>query len=200
MSLPCQCSCSSKGSAQLLSFPFDKDVWNQTVKDYHHGPDTSGNPSNNNADVNAAAGDDVSSIESAVHDESCPVFIELVTKRRPIVPRWLYRLCHGGKALEDDDNYAFSVNLADMQRMHLRLMQGRLTWLALSAGFDADRGASQGVLTELGPTLRDYGGFESGRSSGKKSNPWRKPIERYYTDQTLFTSTSRTRPRVHGPF
>lgn len=94
---------------------------------------------------------------NANSNQPIPGFVNLVTNRRPMVPYWLYRLLPSRKDLEDDKNYEFSVNLADVQRMHLRLLQGRLTWLALSAGFDKDRGANEEVLSELGPTLRDYG-------------------------------------------
>lgn len=45
--------------------------------------------------------------------------------------------------------------------MQLRLLQGRLTWLALSAGFDKDYGVGEGVLDQLGPTLQNYGEFLS---------------------------------------
>lgn len=104
-------------------------------------------------------------------NQPIPGFVNLVTNRRPMVPRWLYRLQRGRKALEDDENYEFCVNLADVQRMHLRLLQGRLTWLALSAGFDEDRGANEEVLTELGPTLRDYGkSCTAGKPTWKSSN------------------------------
>lgn len=135
---PYQCSC--RGPAQLL--PWDKDIWRETVKYCTHNPPEK---------VTKAAGYDAQS------NQPIPGFVNLVTNRRPMVPCWLYRLQRGRKALEHDKNYAFCINLADVQRMHLRLLQGRLTWLALSAGFDQDRGANEGVLTELGPTIRDYG-------------------------------------------
>lgn len=143
-----QCSC--RGADNL--FKFDQDIWSQTVKDCLFQP-----PQVRSAEVNAAACDDTSSEESIEIEQAVPGFIDLVTNRRPSEPRWFHRFRSGKREAEDDDNYAFCLNLADVQRMHLRLLQGRLTWLALSAGFDADHGASQGVLTELGPTLRDYG-------------------------------------------
>lgn len=76
------------------------------------------------------------------------------------MPRWIYRLFFSGDA---NNKYGFSINLADVQRMHLRLLQSRLTWLALSATFDGDHDVGlgrlgvQSVLNELGPALRDYG-------------------------------------------
>lgn len=148
-----QCSC--RGPAQLL--PFDEEIWRETVEECTHRPPEK---------VRNAAGYDANS------NQPIPGFVNLVTNRRPMVPYWLYRLLRGRKALADDKNYEFCINLADVQRMHLRLLQGRLTWLALSAGFDEDRDDSQKVLIELGPTLRDYG--KSGaveKARWKKSNP-----------------------------
>ncbi|KAG6353505.1 hypothetical protein INS49_005466 [Diaporthe citri] len=134
---PFQCSC--RGPPQLL--PFDKDIWRETVEECtHHRPEKATKADDYNANSN----------------QSIPGFISLVTNRRPMVPYWLYRLLPGRKTLKDDENYEFCINIADVQRMHLRLLQSRLTWLTLSAGFDEDRGANQEVLTELGPTLRDY--------------------------------------------
>lgn len=80
------------------------------------------------------------------------------TVAQPWLAGWLDRKLHGKGSLEADTEYALCLNLADVQQMQLRLLQGRLTWLALSAGFDQDHGVSEGVLTQLGPTLRDYGG------------------------------------------
>lgn len=91
-------------------------------------------------------------------NNTIPAFIGLVTNRCPAVAGWLDRKLHGKGSLEADTEYALCLNLTDVQQMQLRLLQGRLTWLALSAGFDQDHGVSEGVLTQLGPTLRDYGG------------------------------------------
>lgn len=38
-----------------------------------------------------------------------------------------------------------SINLAEVQRMHLRLLQGRLPWLAPEAVFDRDHIVDAGV-------------------------------------------------------
>ncbi|KAG6356827.1 hypothetical protein INS49_014701 [Diaporthe citri] len=142
---PLHCSCAEPGPG----FPFDKEIWNRTVKDYYlRAPQKEPQEQQE-----AATGDESRADENADQNHPIPSFIDLVTNRRPIEPRWLHRLRHGRDSLE----YALCVNLADVQRMQLRLLQGRLTWLALSAGFDKDYGDSAGVITQLGPTLRDYG-------------------------------------------
>ncbi|PSR98977.1 hypothetical protein BD289DRAFT_361612, partial [Coniella lustricola] len=55
-----------------------------------------------------------------------------------------------------DEEYGFSVNIADIQRMHLRILQGRVNWLALSAGFGENYGIDDGVPHELGSALHEY--------------------------------------------
>jgi ribosomal protein L39E len=169
-----QCSCTGPAP----SLPFDKELWTKVVEECMCRPSKR---------VKKAPGYDAKS------NQPIPGFVSLVTNRRSIEPRWLYRWRRGPKALEDDQNYAFSVNLADLQRMHLRLLQGRLTWLALSAGFDKGHGVEQGVLTKLGPTIRDYG-----------TSIRRKPDERSRIQSNegsgnesiliSFLSTSCTRP------
>lgn len=154
MTAPLPCSC----RRPVQQLPFDEEIWRQTVKECtYHPPER----------ITRTAEYD------AMSNQSIPGFVNLVTKRHRMVPSWLYRLRHGRKAL-DDENYEFCVNLADVQRMYLRLLQGRLTWLALSAGFDEDYGASQGVLTELGPTLRDYGKSATPGALNKKEEKERK--------------------------
>ncbi|KAJ4393019.1 hypothetical protein N0V93_002225 [Gnomoniopsis smithogilvyi] len=106
---------------------FDLELWERTVKDCRY-PD----------------------------NESMPGFMNLVTNRHRFVPRWLETLVYGEGVLDDTKNYGFSLNLADVHRMYLRILQGRLIRLALSAGFDPDFGVGEGVLTELGPAMRDY--------------------------------------------
>lgn len=143
---PLQCSCAEP----IQGFTLDEDIWKRTVKDYVLQPPRKQPPKQNE-------GREVE--ENADQDHPFPTFMDLVTNRRPIEPRWLHRLRHGRASVENE--YTLCVNLADVQRMQLRLLQGRLTWLAMSAGFDEDHGVSAGVLTHLGPTLRDYGGFLS---------------------------------------
>lgn len=104
-----------------------------------------------------AAEDELMIGENVDQNQPIPIFIDLVTNRRPIESGWFHRLRHGRDSLET----GLCVNLADVQRMQIRLLQGRLTWLALSAGFDKDYGVSEGVLAQLGPTIRDYGGLLS---------------------------------------
>lgn len=150
---PSQCSCI--GLAQ--DFRFDEEIWSRTVKDYFLQP-----PQKRPLKLDeGAAGDESRVDENVDQNQPIPAFIDLVTNRRPIEPLWLHRLRHGRDPLEADTEYALCVNLADVQRMQLRLLQGRITWLALSAGFDKDYGVSEGILTQLGPTLRDYGMFLS---------------------------------------
>lgn len=146
---PLHCSCAEPAQ----DFPFDEEIWNRTVKDYYLHP----LKKESQKQHEAAAGDESRADENADQNHPIPSFIDLVTSRRPIEPGWLHRLRHGRDSLE----YSLYVNLADVQRMQLRLLQGRLTWLALSAGFDKDDGVGEGVLTQLGPTLRDYGEFLS---------------------------------------
>lgn len=116
------------------------------------------------------------------YNKPVPSFLGLVTKRHPLVPRWIYRLFRG----DADDSYGFSVNFADVQRMHMRLLQGRLSQLALSAAFDDDHGIGAGVLTELGPTLRDYGKVFSSAAKPARSTDHLQP-----THTTNLLSTSR---------
>lgn len=128
---PTQCTCKSPAR----SLPCDKEIWKETVKDSFQEPPDGADPA---------------------YNQSVPSFLDLVTKRHSLMPRWIYRLFRG----DADDSYGFGINIADVSRMHLRLLQGRLTWLAMSATFDEDHAVDAGVLTELGPALRDYGRFE----------------------------------------
>lgn len=187
--------CSCRRSAQSSSA--DEKIWRQTISDCYFHPPLRATPATTRVINIATAGDDASSLESLDPEESIPGFIELVTNRSPAEPRWLHRLRRGRKAVEDDQSYAFCLNLADVQRMHLRLLQGRLAWLALSAGFDDDHGASQGVLSELGPTLRDYGGFVLASKSPYSCFYDKENEGHMLTD--ISTSPSRSRPRIHGP-
>lgn len=150
---PMQCSCPKPAQG----FPFDEEIWSRTVKDYYLQHPKKESPKQDEA----AAGDESRADENVDQNQAIPKFVGLVTNRLSIEPAWLHRLRHGRDSVETDTEYALCVNLADVQRMQLRLLQGRLTWLALSAGFDKDYGVSEGVLTQLGPTLRDYGGFLS---------------------------------------
>lgn len=151
-----QSSCSSY-TESTQGFPFDEEIWSRTVKDYYLRPPKKAPPKQGET----AAGDELRADENVDQKHHIPSFIDLVTNRRPIEPAWLHRLRHSRDSLERNTEYALCVNLADVQRMQLRLLQGRLTWLALSAGFDKDYGVSEGALTHLGPALRDYGGFLS---------------------------------------
>lgn len=146
---PLYCSCAGPAPG----FSFDEEIWARTVKDYFLRPPKK----EPQKQQEAATGDESTADENADENHPIPNFINLVTDRRLFEPGWLHRLRHGRDSLE----YALRINLADVQQMQLRLLQGRLTWLALSAGFDKDYGVSEGVLTQLGPTLRDYGGFPS---------------------------------------
>lgn len=125
---PTQCTCKTP----TRSLPCDKDIWEETVKYCLKNPPEDASPA---------------------HNKPVPGFLRLVTKRHSLVPRWIYRLFRG----DADNEYGFSINLADVQRMHLRLLQGRLTWLTLEAVFNKDHSVDAGVLTELGPALKDYG-------------------------------------------
>lgn len=145
---PLHCSCTEPAQG----FSFDEEIWARTVKDYLRPP-----KKEPQTQQEAATGDESTADENADQNHPLPNFIDLITNRRHREPGWLHRLRHG----RDSQEYALSVRLANVQQMQLRLLQGRLTWLALSAGFDQDYGVSEGVLTQLGPTLRDYGGFAS---------------------------------------
>jgi hypothetical protein len=177
----------------------EKEIWRRIVDEYSIDPKDLGYAPENDTQATQARRleDDLSSFCSVRGFDPLPGFINLVTSRRWIEPRCLYRLRY--KLMDKEPKYGFCVNLADVQRMYLRLLQGRLTWLALSAGFDADNGVSQGVLTELGPMLREYGGFLCSRRGQSRRIQCRVyGVAPQYTDGTHLTSTSPSRPRLYG--
>lgn len=163
-----QCCCQTQKRPALTGI--EEDIWTDTVRGYRDlmprvQPSVTAN-------ANVGGGDTDPSVPF------CPAFVNLVSRRRPNEPKWLYRLRQEDSATngedstaddedsiaddedsaaEDDANYGFSVNIADIQRMYMRMLQGRINWLALSAGFDEDCGIGENVPKELGPALREYG-------------------------------------------
>lgn len=184
---PLQCSC-----AELIQrLPFDEAIWQRTVEDYVLKPPKK-RPLKQ-GEVSAIEETRVG--ENADQNDPFPTFMDLVTNRRPIEPGWLHRLRHGRASVETGTEYSLCVNLADVQRMQLRLLQGRLTWLAMSAGFDEDHGVREGVLTHLGPTLRDYGGFLShSKAPVMERSKLQEGNRAILYSPVSIISTSRSRP------
>lgn len=173
---PRSCSCRERPS----TIPIDETIWKHAIENYSnpngHVPIPARNATaadkhnvpSNTADATAAGRDD-NNPRSIGHGEEkadidshvggTPGFITLVNNGHWLEPRWLHRLRHGRKGHDETCKYGFWLDLADIQRMNMRLLQARVTCLAFSAEFDNDHGVSKGVLSELGPALQDYGAF-----------------------------------------
>ncbi|KAK2599809.1 hypothetical protein N8I77_011532 [Diaporthe amygdali] len=178
--------------------PIDEEIWKQTVESYRIRVDHTTNPTAN-ATVGAQEKAQNNSVEATTtvrddnqecHDDienrgkGTPGFISLVTNRHWTQPRWLHRLRRGRKGYDESCEYGFCLNLADVQRMHMRLLQARVTWLAFSAAFEDDHGIEKDVLSELGPTLHDYVQAVRdheyiARFRGQRHDPFRVSSERF---------------------
>ncbi|KAJ0108160.1 hypothetical protein J7T55_000125 [Diaporthe amygdali] len=176
----------------------DEALWEQTVESYRIRRDHTSNPPrnasvgaqqnirNNTAEPTNTVRDNDRECNGGIDNrrEGTPGFINLVINRGWNGPRWLHRLRKGRKSYDEGCEYGFCLNLADVQRMHMRLLQARVTWLALSAGFDNDHGISKGVLSDLGPALHDYvqavhDHEYMGRFAGQRHDPFRVSSERF---------------------
>lgn len=84
-------------------------------------------------------------------------FLEPITREPRWIPRWArstYR-CLLRQHLTSGD-FGFRVHLADMQRMHMRVLQDRLIDIALAIQFEKDNGFDAGAHLNIGPALDEY--------------------------------------------
>jgi len=87
-------------------------------------------------------------------------FVELVTRTRPFVAKWdatLRKWTKQPAPRPREGDFGYRINFADMQRMHMRMLQAKLISYAMADRFDDDHGVERGVIELLGSTLHDYG-------------------------------------------
>jgi len=79
-------------------------------------------------------------------------FVKVISSQFSWLPDW-------APTIPSNPIYGYSINFADVHRMHIRRLQARLINITLSLGSDVDEWKKGGKGDLFGPTMREYGMF-----------------------------------------